>query len=220
MASSLFSDICRRIAQHVTMRRLLAVMLMTAVASGCDGWGTPTAVEPSQTTGTTAQAPQGRDTTSIPARLRSLPVNPFDGPLVIASFRVVEYAMPCRADCPYLLYAPLVELQAASGADSARVLGVSIDVGERTTWWCSGNVPYRSGERSHLIGFEPYPSIGDLMFQAPKARPISGLARVSLLVSAGDGTRSLLTATTTVQSTTPPPALPDPSEAPVWTCAH
>lgn len=219
MAPSLFSDIGRRLAMCIPTRRLLAVTLMAAAASGCDGWGTPTAVEPSQTTGatgTTTQAPRG----SIPAHLAGLPVNPAAGPLAIASFRVLEYPMPCRSDCPYLLYAPLIELQAASGAASATVLGLSISVGDQTSWWCGGNASYRSGERAPLIGFEPYPSINGLMFVAPTGRPISGLARATVLVSAADGTRSLLSATTTVQRSTQSPALPDPSEAHVWTCAY
>lgn len=154
------------------------------------------------------------------AQFESLPVNASGGPLTITSFRVVEYREACAWNCPYLMYAPLVELREVTGTANASVRGMRIDIGEHTTGWCGGNtVDYRSGEQSQLIGFDPYPWANDILLASLNGIPFPAeRATVLLLVIDAQGGRSFLTATGPIERMEHRPALPGPRPNAGWTC--
>lgn len=154
------------------------------------------------------------------AQFESLPIHAGGGSLAISSFRVIEYRDVCAWNCPYLIYAPLVELREVTGAAKASVSGIRVDIGEHTTGWCGGNtVDYRPGEQSHLIGFDPYPWANDILFASISGVPFPAeQAQVLLLVIDAQGTRSFLTATGPVERVVRRPDLPGLRPNTGWNC--
>jgi hypothetical protein len=138
--------------------------------------------------------------------------------LVVQSFTVVEYRVHCGAGwCPYLLYAPLLELHEPTGATTVEIVSVEFTLGNHTTGVCRGSVFYAPGASAFVDGIDDYPWSNDLIFASIDGTALPGDATAHVLMRDAQGNYSELTATTTVQRMVSNPTFPPPRGT-GWMC--
>jgi hypothetical protein len=142
------------------------------------------------------------------------------GALVVASFTVVEYRASCVWECPYLVYAPLIELRETSGKNVAEVVAVEVSIGNKTTGVCRGSASYSPGLSAHLNGFYEYLWSNDIFLVSLDGQPFaSDSATARITVRGADRVESQIEAKGAVQRRVANPVLPAPQWG-GWDCSN
>jgi len=130
--------------------------------------------------------------------------------LVVDSFTVLEFRVQCAWACPYLEYAPLLQLREPTGTTTVEIISVEFTLGSHTTGVCRGGVFYAPGTSAYVDGIDDYPWANDLIFASIDGSALPGDATARVLMRDAQGNYSELTATTTVQRMVLNPTLPPP----------
>ena len=134
-------------------------------------------------------------------------------PLVVESFKIVEYRATCVWACPYLVYAPLIELREPTGRSTVEVVAVEFTLGDRTTGLCLGQATYTPGLVANLNGIYDYLWSNDLILVSLGGQPLPGdVAKAHVRVRSTDGVYHEIEASGPVERMVTNPILP----APVW----
>jgi hypothetical protein len=139
-------------------------------------------------------------------------------PLVVDSFRVVEYGVKCTGGCSFVAYAPLLRLREPTGNKSIEVVAVEFTMGSKSTGFCEGSVNYGPGMTAELNGIDDYIWSNDLIFVNADGSPIPGdSASGRVVVKVADGAYNELDITGPVLRNVANPMLPPP-RANGWFC--
>jgi hypothetical protein len=125
---------------------------------------------------------------------------PTGSALVVASFEVIEYRDGCTGSpspC-YVVYAPLLKLQEPTGASSAALVGVRVDVGHLSTGSCtlgSNALVLGPGASEHVNTISSDLWGNELIMVALTGVPVADSpARATLLVRGADGVTATVVA--------------------------
>ena len=139
-------------------------------------------------------------------------------PLVVDSFRVVEYGVRCSWACPYVAYAPLLRLREPTGSRSVEVVGVEFTMGDKDTGFCEGSANYGPGMTAELNGIDDYLWSNDLIFVSLDGSPIpADSASGRVIVKIAEGAYNEIDAKGPVQRNAVNPVLPPP-RLNGWSC--
>jgi hypothetical protein len=167
---------------------------------------------------TTIHVTLGAATDSITLQVASGPAR--TGALVVESFTVLEYRASCVWECPYLVYAPLLELRETTGTRQIEVVAVEFTMPTRTTGLCYTSRVYGPGVRAQVNGVEPYLWSNEMFVFSLDGTPLpDGPATARVIVRDANGVYGAVEATGTIVRSVLNPQLPaSPWRGDDWYC--